>query len=286
MKHKVDVNLNEAMFTLKCEQYVLAMLQNNEEERKGIMEMICEYLDSLPRTLNDVKQKQEIIDNVTNPEFWEGTNVSDLWRIRDELVSLMQYKQPEPIPQIVLNMGDTIQERGMILFGPEQKEEYIQTYQIKVEKKIKELVDSDSVIQKIKKDQVLTEQDLEQLEKTLNSADLYITEDNLKKIYEQHRGTLVQFIKKILGLYEFPDPKQRIKEAFSTFIIEKNFLNANQINFVRTLETVLISKKHIEFDDFFNPPFTNVGVVTNLFKKQDLDEIVELCKTLESEVFV
>jgi len=285
MKHKVDVNLNEAMFTLKCEQYVLAMLQNNEEEKEGIMEMICEYLDSLPRTLNDVKQKQEIIDNVTSPEFWKDIDVSDLWRIRDELVSLMQYKQPEPIPQIVLNMDDIIQERGMIRFGPELKEEYIQTYQIKVEKKIKELVDSDPVIQKIKKDEVLTEKDLEHLEKTLGAPDLYITEDNLKKIYEQQRGTLVQFIKKILGLYEFPDPKQRIREAFSTFVVEKNFLNANQVNFVRTLETVLISKKHIEFDDFFNPPFTNVGLITNLFKKQEQDEMIRLCKTLESEVF-
>ncbi len=286
MKYKVDVNLNEAMFTLKCEQYVLAMLQNNEEEKEVAMEMICEYLLSLPPTINDVAQKQEIIDNVTSPEFWEGASISDLWRIRDELVSLMQYKQPEPIPQIVFNMGDIIQERGMIVFGPEMNEEYIQTYQVKVEKKIKELVDSDSVIQKIKKDEVLTEKDLEHLEKTLNSPDLYITEDNLKKIYEQHKGTLVQFIKNILGLYEFPDPKQRIKEAFSTFIVEKNFLNANQVNFVRTLETVLISKKHIEFDDFFNPPFTNVGLITNLFKKQEQDEIIELCKTLESEVFV
>ncbi len=285
MKYKVDVNLNEVMFTLKCEQYVLAMLQNNEEEKETAMEMISEYLLSLPPTINYVAQKQEIIDNVTSPEFWEGASISDLWRIRDELVSLMQYKQPEPIPQIVFNIGDTIQERGMIVFGPELKEEYIQTYQVKVEKKIKELVDSDSVIQKIKKDEVLTEIDLEHLEKTLNSPDLYITEDNLKKIYEQHKGTLVQFIKKILGLYEFPDPKQRIKEAFSTFIVEKNFLNANQVNFVRTLETVLISKKHIEFDDFFNPPFTNVGLITNLFKKQEQDEIIGLCKTLESEVF-
>ena len=164
------------------------------------------------------------------------------------------------------------------------KEEYVETYQAKVEKRIKILAESQPVLKKLKNDEPLTEADLEQLEKALNSPDLYITEENLKKIYEQNRGTLVQFIKKVLGLYEFPDPKQKIKEAFSTFVVEKNYLNANQVNFVRTLASVFSSKEHIDFEDFFNPPFTNIGVPTNLFKKEELFEMVGLCKILEKEV--
>ncbi|MGI0022114.1 MAG: type I restriction-modification enzyme R subunit C-terminal domain-containing protein, partial [Nitrososphaeraceae archaeon] len=89
----------------------------------------------------------------------------------------------------------------------------------------------------------------------------------------------------VLGLYEFPDPKQKIKEAFSTFVVEKNYLNSNQVNFIRTLATVFSSKKHVELDDFFNPPFTNIGTPTSLFKKEELEEIVGLCKKLEVEVF-
>jgi len=284
MKFIPNVNLNEAMFTLKCEQYVLASLQNNEKEKQRSMEMIAEYADSLPLTLNDVKAKKDIIDMVTNQDFWNGATEDDLFKIRDELTSLMQYKQPEPTPQIIIDMADVVKQRALIEYGPDLKEEHVETYQAKVEKKIKELAESMPAVQKIKKDEALTEADLEQLEKTLNSPDLYITEENLKKIYEEHRGTMVQFIKKVLGMYEFPDPKQKIKEAFSTFIIEKNYLNANQVNFVRTLVTVFTSKQHIEFDDLFNPPFTNIGAPTSLFKKEELIEMVGLCKKLETEV--
>lgn len=283
MRFKPDVNLNEAMFTLKCEQYVFAMLKKNEKEMERSMEMISQYVDSLPMALNDVKKKQDLIDNVTSTDFWSKAGVDELLMIRDELTSVMQYKQPEPTPQIVIDIDDIVQERK-IEYGPDMMEEYVETYQAKVEKRIKELAESQPAVMKLKTDEVLTEADLEQLEKALNSPDLYITEENLKKIYEQHRGTMVQFIKKILGLYEFPDPKQKIKEAFSTFVVKKNYLNANQVNFVRTLATVFSSKKHIDFEDFFNPPFTNIGIPTTLFKKEELMEMVGLCKKLEIEV--
>ena len=285
MKFIPDVNLNEAMFILKCEQYVLAYLQNNQKDMQRAMEMIAEYAESLPMTLNDVKAKKEIINMVTRQDFWDGVKEDDLFKIRDELSGLMQYKQPDPTPQIVIDMGDVVKQRTLLEYGPNLQEEYIDTYQTKVEKKIKELAESEPVIRKLKKDEALTQADLEQLERTLNAPDLYITEKNLKKIYDENRGTLVEFVKKILGLYEFPDPKQKIKEAFSTFVIEKNYLNANQVNFVRTLATVFSSKKHVEIDDFFNPPFTNIGSPTSLFKKEELEEMVGLCQKLELEVF-
>ena len=285
MKYIPDVNLNEAMFTLKCEQYVMASLEENEKEQERAMEMIAEYAESLPMTLNAVKEKKAIIDMVTKEDFWTGVTTDDLFKIRDELTDLMSFKQPDPTPQIVIDMGDVVKQRTLIEFGPDRNEEYVETYQAKVEKKIKEMAESEPVVQKIRKDEALTEADLEQLEKTLNAPDLFITEDNLKKIYSEHRGTMVQFVKKILGLYEFPDPKEQIKEAFSTFVIEKNYLNANQVNFIRTLATVFSSTKHVELDTFFNPPFTNIGSPTSLFKKEELEEMVGLCNKLEVEVF-
>lgn len=284
MKHKVDVNLNEAMFTLKCEQFVLAMIQNNAAEMERAKETIAEYVLSLPTTLNEVKEKIKLIDTVISREFWENVQISDIWKIRDELTPLMQYKRSEPSPPIVIDMGDTIQERRIIQYGPLSQEEYVDTYQAKVERKIKDLAKSTSAIQKIQKNQVLTDADLEELEKTLNTPELYITEENLKKIY-QKSGTLIDFVKKILGLYEFPDYKKRIHEAFQTFTVEKHYLSANQVNFVRTLETVFLSKQHIEYGDFFESPFTNIAnSPLNVFKTEELEEMIELCKKLEVEV--
>jgi type I restriction enzyme R subunit len=133
---------------------------------------------------------------------------------------------------------------------------------------------------------VITEEDLHNLEKTLNSPELFITEEVLRKVYEQHKGTLVQFIKKILGLYEFPDPEKRIEEAFKTFMIEKNYLNADQVNFLRTLQTVFTKKRHVEYKDLFESPFTfwpNAPIP--LFQESELKEVLSICHNLETEVF-
>jgi type I restriction enzyme R subunit len=160
-------------------------------------------------------------------------------------------------------------------------------YKEKVESKIKKLADEHPTIKKIKKNDVLSEEDLQKLENTLNSPDLYITEKTLQEVYQQHKGTLVEFIKKILGLYEFPNPEKRIAEEFKTFVVEHNFMNADQINFVRTLQTVFTKKKHIEYKDFFDAPFTNFGVdaPVPLFTEDQLNQMVTLCKHLAKEVF-
>jgi type I restriction enzyme R subunit len=206
-----------------------------------------------------------------------------------ELTPLMKYKRTEPRPTIVLDIDDMIQERDYVDYGPVTAPKSIlaKTYIDRVEKRIKELAESHPTIQKIMKDEVLTPKDLEELEKTLNSPELYVTEETLQKAYKQSKGTLVQFIKKILGLYEFPDPEKQIEEAFKTFMIEKNYLNADQVNFLRTIQTVFTKKHHIEYSDLYEPPFTNFGpnAPVPLLQKDDVDEVLNMCRSLEVEVF-
>src|SRR2546427_2064898 len=177
-----------------------------------------------------------------------------------EFTPLMRYKESEPRPVIILDIDDVVQSREHIEYGPQATREYVTSYVDKVEKRIRRLADEDATIRKIKRDEIITEEDLKNLEKTLNSPVLYVTEDVLQKAYRRNNGTLVQFIKKILGMYEFPDPKAQIAEAFRSFIVERNYLNSDQVNFLRALQTVFMKKHHIEYRDLFEPPFTNFGV--------------------------
>jgi type I restriction enzyme R subunit len=198
----------------------------------------------------------------------------------------MKYKHTARCPPIVLDIGDVVQEREYVEYGPitAPKSVLADKYIEAVEKRIKKLVHTHPTIKKIMKRETITERDLQLLEKTLNSPELFVTEETLQKAYKQSKGTLVQFIKKILGLYEFPDPKKKIDEAFRTFMIEKNYLNADQVNFLRTLETVFAKKHYIEYSDLYEPPFTNFGP-SALLERADLDEILGICHTLEGEVF-
>jgi len=287
MRYQKDVNPNEAAWILKIEKLNLAILKLDKAEIERLKDEIGEWLNALPTTIREVKDKQELLDKVLRRQFWDYITFDDAQMLLKGFTPLMKYKQPEPRPTIILDIDDMVQRREFIEYGPLPTQEYVTTYIDKVEKRIKQLAEQHPTIRKIKRDEVLNEEDLKNLEKTLNSPELYITEEKLQEAYKQHKGTLVQFIKKVLGLYEFPDPKRRLEEAFKAFIIEKNYLNSDQVNFLRTIQTVFMKKHHIEYSDLFEPPFTNFGVNAPipLFGDEDLKEVIQLCNNLEREVF-
>lgn len=285
MKYKQDVNPDEAYFLLKTEQLSLAILQKNTPEIERLRDDIGEYLNCLPTTINQVKAKEQVLNNVLKPDFWTHISYEDAQELGKQFAPLMRYKLPEPRPTIMLDIDDVIQEAGIIEFGPLPSQMYVKTYLEKVEQRIKELADKHPTIMKIRNDEVLTDDDLKSLETTLDGPDLYITEKTLQTVFKQ-KGTLVQFIKNILGLYKFPDPKTKIEDAFKTFMVEKNYLNADQVNFLRTIQTVFMKKHHIEYSDLFEPPFTNFGATAPipLFQDEDLKEIIQICTTLEGVI--
>ncbi len=291
MKFKQNVNLNIASFTLKLERLALAVLNNDKTTIDRLREDICEAINCLPHTIAKVKEKSKLLDQITDPFYWTKISYEDVLTMMEEVAPLMVYKRPEPVPKITLDIDDIVQQRKIIEFGPSTnpQQEYVEVYKNKVEKRVLKLAEDHPTIKKIKKDQVLTENDLEKLEKTLNAPQLYVSEDTLKKVYEEHDGTMVEFIKKILGMYKFPDAKQKIEEAFKTFIVEldkKVHLNADQINFLRSLQTVFATKHHIAYRDFFEPPFTNINQAPlPLFGKEQLYDMLTFCNKLEVSIF-
>ncbi len=289
MRYKPGVDPNQASFALKTEQLSVAILERNKAEFERLKEEIGEVMDYLPFTIKQVKEKEELINKIQKPAFWKTVTYEDAQMLLRDLTPLMKYKRSEPRPTIILDIDDVIQERDYIDYGPvtTPRSMLVTTYRDKVEKRIKQLAEQHPTIQKIRRDEILTERDLVELERTLNSPELYVTEEILQRLYKQHHGTLVQFIKKILGLYEFPEPEKKIEEAFKTFMIEKNYLNADQVNFLRTIQTVFMRKHHIEYSDLFEPPFTNFGpnAPVPLLRKDDIDEVLNICNSLEMEVF-
>jgi len=290
MRYKQNVEPNEVSFIQKCEQLSLAILSSNQVGVDRLRDDIGEVLNCLPLTINEVKRKEMLLDKVLSRSFWENVAYEEAQMLMGEFAPLMKYKRPEPRPRIILDIDDIIQTRELIEYGPivSPKSEYVDDYRMKVERRIKKLAEEHPTIMKVKRGEVLTEEDLRKLEDTLNSPELFITEEILQKAYKQHKGTLVEFIKKILGLYEFPEPEKKIEEAFKTFMIERNYLNADQVNFLRTIQTVFIKRHHIELANLYEPPFTNFGpkAPVPLLLKEDLDDVMNLCKELEVKAYI
>ncbi|MGD0145928.1 MAG: DEAD/DEAH box helicase family protein [Nitrososphaerales archaeon] len=289
MRYRQGVESNEISFVSRCEQLGLAILNQDNDEISKLSESVGEALQSLPTTIADVKKKEPLLDNALSKSFWRSPSYGDSQMLINEFGPLMKYRKAEARPKIVLDIDDFIQKREVIEYGPTTslKSEYIEDYREKVEKRIKELAERSPTIQKIKKGEALTDRDLRNLEEALNSPELFVTEENLQKVYKQSEGTLVEFIKKVLGLYEFPNPEKEISEAFRAFMIEKNFLSSDQVNFMRTIQSVFLRTHHIEFSDLYDAPFSNFGpnAPVPLLQKEDVNQVLQMCKKLEAEVF-
>ncbi|PKL62761.1 MAG: type I restriction endonuclease subunit R [Methanomicrobiales archaeon HGW-Methanomicrobiales-2] len=287
MRFQTGVNLKEASFTVKAERLALAVLEGNEKEIERLAPEIGEMVDHLPRTLDIVKEKEERLDEVLTRAFWKGLAFEDAIGLVEDIAPLMKYMSKEAHEPIVIDMGDIIEQRTLWTLN-EEAPEYVVAFREKVEKRVTELADHNPVIQKILRDDPITEADLHDLEEALAEAGVNVTEEMLQASPRHPYGSLVAFIRSLFGLYEAPDPKEKIAEAFQTYMIESNkHYNADQLHFIRTIQTVFMRKRRIEMDDLFLAPFTNFGSTAPMpmFDEGDLVAFIGICQGLERELF-
>ena len=294
MKHKKNVILKEQTFISNCEKYIMVKLENDtvpnwweEPQAEKIRDRIAGDITKLPTNLPKIAEKMDLIKSATTSDFWIDTKTDNLYQIIEDLGPLMSDKRAEEQTIIKIDVGDPILERGPIRVGPEMKEVHVETYQKKVEGRVRELAETHPIIKKIKNNEALTEKDIQDLADALYAPELYISEENLQRIYSRPKGEVVEFIKHILGITKLKDPYELIDEAFRGFIIKHNFLSADQTDFMRTLQTVFERKRHIEKIDLYEPPFSNLGstVPTPMFRDNEVDDMIQMCTILEKEVF-
>lgn len=295
MKFKPDVNLKEATFILRCEKLAYALLENDKAEIDRLKTSIAEMVDRLPRTLDSVRAKEVLMDNVLSRSFWENVSFEDVQLLLSDLAPLMPYMAKEPRETIVIDMSDIIAERKEWQISDGNDPSYVEAYRREIEARIKALAETHPTIRKIRNNEPLTDYDLEQLEETLLNAAL--TPDNpqlsslssLADLYPSRHASLVDFIRQVLGLYSSPAPDALIKEAFQTYIIENNkHYSSDQLNFILTLQTVFLKKKHIEYSTPWQPPFTNFGTTAPfpMFTQEELNSFIDICKGVEKDLFM
>jgi type I restriction enzyme R subunit len=203
-----------------------------------------------------------------------------------ELAPLMHYMSKEPQKTIVIDMGDNIEMRELIQMLGEKEHTYITKYREHVEERIRKIAADSPVIQKIARDEVLSEADLQQLEATIFGPDLAKNTAELGKAVTSTESILVSFIKRVLGMYGEPNPADRIRDAFQTFIIDNNkHYSADQLNFIRMVESVFSQKKHITYADFWEAPFITLGNAPEpMFSTDELNSFVGICTRVEREL--
>jgi len=165
---------------------------------------------------------------------------------------------------------------NFIEIGPDgeriDKREYVTEW----EKTIRAASD-DLLIQKIKSDGALSEQEEAMLSAQLNKPERYFNEDNLRRAYRNPGGSLIDFIRAALGTLRIKSRNDSIEENFRAWLVAKK-LAPEQAQYVSLLKNRGIIKGTVSIDDLFVPPLSilnaaNLGI--ELFGEQGLKQVVD-----------
>lgn len=270
-----DTNLHVMTFEARIERLANSHLHGEEVGVESTREKILIDLDLLPTDLPEVAAEAEKIAWVRSDGYWEHLSYERIIDLQATFAPLMLYRQRQRQEIIRLSLPDEIASRYWIAYGPAGEGAYVQTYREEVEAYIKDLAEQHYTLRKLAHGESLDDSDLLLLANTLNRPDLFITEDNLRQAYDQPEADLVDFLKHILGITEFPEREDIIKKEFAAFIADRPYLHASQIQFLRVVQSAVISRNRITAERLAYPPFSRAGQVDRLFSPQELDDILD-----------
>lgn len=163
--------------------------------------------------------------------------------------------------------------------GPEgervDKREYVERW----ETTIRSQIDIDPILQKIRNNELLTEEEEAELTRQLNDHQLYFNQENLRRAYRDRdlSKSLVDFIKVALGTAQVKTRDQILDENFRAWLASRAFA-PEQAVYLSTLKNRAIAKGRLEMSDLFRPPLSILDAANQglqLFGEQGLQDIFD-----------
>lgn len=282
MRAMSGVDFKTMAFEKDVIDYATAKLMEDTEMIESLCLDIMVQVEDLPLSVNIVAAEQELIEKVLDFDEWEKFSDDDLDEIMERLGPLMRFRRPREITQILLNIKDLLDVKEYITFGPEHERLTVEQYRQKMEQAILGLVFSNPVLQKIREGIELEPKEIQQLAELLARQSPYVTEDILRKVYDNKKAKFIQFIKHILGLEKISSFAETVTNAFDEFIIRHNDYSNQQIRFLLTLKAFILQTGDIKKKDLVSPPFTQLHPkgIRGVFSPGDIEEIIELTNKL------
>lgn len=277
MKFYDEKSLDEIRFLLKWENLKIAILKNENIEK--LQNSLASDINALQANnhLEVIFEKKEFIKNALTPDFWQELSTQKIEDIQKELSSIIWYKKPNQKEILITDLKDEIIERRWIAYGEWKQMESDKYWQVFVDQ-IEYFAKSSKALQKIKNDEVLYKEDLEELEKLFKQSEYNITVLNLRRTLSRPTIDFVSFIKFALWKTSLPDFEEEVEKVFEEYLLKNNF-SSNQIRFLQIVKSLIITKKHITFEDFYSDTFEkSFGMLAfdRLFKEKEQEKVIEL----------
>jgi len=186
---------------------------------------------------------------------------------------------PQP-PRTLIELGlqdEWLHAVKYVEVGPEgervDKKDYLTNWKVTVETTLS----SDPLIEKIRKEELLSDEEETELSKRLNLPDMYFNEENLRRAYRQPAGNLIDFIKAALGKIKIKPKEETLTENFNAWLIARS-LTPQQAQYLSLLKNRGIARGKVELGDLFKPPLSILNAAeygVELFGEHGLRVIID-----------
>jgi type I restriction enzyme R subunit len=153
------------------------------------------------------------------------------------------------------------------------KRDYVTNWETSVQSAVKD----DPIIQKVRRGELLTEDEEKALADRLNRPEMYFNEENLRRAYRQPGGNLIDFIKAALGSLKIKPREEELTENFQAWLVAKS-ITPQQAQYLSLLKNRGIARGRIELEDLFQPPLSILNAAelgVELFGERGLKEIIQ-----------
>lgn len=276
------VDVAAATFTHKVER--LKLQQVSGKDTSTLVQSIAEDVSRLPDFVFQDPQRRDPAQLCLSPHL-SSASPADLNRVIDALAEQMKNRREQANPFLLLDLPDFVAMQGYIILTERGQPVFVEKYRQQVELRVLDLVVDNPIFAAIERGEPVSDEQLLALERTLRQTlggdDLYLTEANVRKAYALKVDSLLAFLRHLFGLAGLPDYQDIVRRRFGAYIAGQPF-NADQVRFLRAVETVFLQKRRLEVADLYDPPLTNFGqdAVERWFTPSEVNQILELTNSL------
>jgi len=286
------VDVAAATFISKVERLKLKKREKDLTglgDLSGLIGTIVEDAQSLRDTIlsdGEIKAKSMCV-----PEKLVEFSNNELNLLRDVLSPCMKNKMRYD-SFLELDLLDSIAISGYILLTKSGEKMYVAEYRRLVEARILELVANHPTIKAIiaraerRSAPTIDDWQLLELERTLTKelgeGDLEVTPENLKKVFADTADSFLGLVRQVLDMQYLPDYKDLVARQFETYVTQHNY-NADQIRFLRAVQSVFLQKRHLETADLYDAPaIVGFGqdAVERWFTDDEIQNMVEFANRM------
>lgn len=215
-----------------------------------------------------VRAELELIIEVQTDEFWQDITTAMLEDVRKRLRSLVKFIEKTKRPTIYTDFIDSMGEEQEIELPGFDSGHDVERFRDKTQRFLK-AHENDPVIQKLRFNERLTEEDLDALQQLLMKAGAG-TRNELSKL--RAGNELGLFVRSMVGL-----DRETAKRAFDEFLTGKT-LTANQIQFINLVVDYLTQAGWMRAAQLYESPFTDYSPrgIDGVFNADQVGQLVGL----------